>query len=63
MIAAARVILWLAFGYGVLGAVGAVYAADVNGRPSPLRVGAGLVLLAGVAAAGLVATRQRTGAR
>lgn len=54
----ARAFLALAFGYGTLGAILAVYAADVNGRPSLLRVGGALVLLAGVAAAGLHATRR-----
>jgi hypothetical protein len=50
---AAVVALWLAFGYGVLGAIGSVYAADVSGRTSMLRVGAVLVMLAGASAAGL----------
>ncbi|CAN7321815.1 hypothetical protein [Knoellia sp. LjRoot47] len=46
-------VLWLAFGYGVIGAVLSIYVADVHGRQSMLRVGAALVLLAGVSAAGL----------
>lgn len=56
---ALRVILWLVFGYGAFGAVLAVYAADVSGRASWMRVGAGMVLLAAVAAAGLSVTRDR----
>lgn len=47
------VVLWMALGYGVLGAILTVYAADVSGRQSFLRVGAALVLLAGAAAGGL----------
>lgn len=50
----AIVALWVAFGYGVLGAILSVYAADLHGRPSMMRVGAVLVVLAGVSAAGLV---------
>ena len=59
---ALRVVLWLAFGYGALGAVCAVYVADVTGRGSWMRAGAWLVVLAGVAAAGLVQTRRRVAA-
>lgn len=51
------VALWMAFGYGALGAIGSVYAADVSGRPSLLRVGAVLVLLAGASVAGLFRLR------
>ena len=47
------VALWMGFGYGVLGAILTVYAADVSGRQSLLRVGAVLVMLAGASAAGL----------
>ena len=50
---ATAVVLWLAFGYGAIGAILSVYVADTHGRPSMLRVGAALVLLAGVSAAGL----------
>ncbi|MFW5473852.1 hypothetical protein ACOCJ5_11135 [Knoellia sp. CPCC 206450] len=52
------VVLWLAFGYGVFGAILSIYVADTHGRPSMLRVGAVLVLLAGAAAAGLAQTQQ-----
>ena len=55
----ARLVLWGAAGYGVLGAVLAVYAHDVTGRGSWMRVGAGLVLLAGVAVAGLRVSSPR----
>ena len=47
------IVLWLAFGYGAIGAILSVYVADTYGRPSMLRVGAALVLLAGVSAVGL----------
>ncbi|WP_147062099.1 hypothetical protein [Knoellia locipacati] len=50
---ATAVVLWLAFGYGAIGAILSVYIADTYGRPSMLRVGAALVLLAGVSAVGL----------
>ena len=60
MARAAVVVLWLAFGYGVFGAILSVYVADTHGRPSMLRVGAVLVLLAGVAAAGLAQAQQRS---
>ncbi|KRE42403.1 hypothetical protein [Knoellia sp. Soil729] len=56
---AARAILWLAAGYGFLGAILSVYAADVTGRTSMLRVGAGLVILTAVAVSGLFVTRPR----
>lgn len=47
------VALWMAVGYGVIGAVLSIYAADVSGRQSLLRVGAVLVMLAGAACGGL----------
>ena len=53
-------VLWLAFGYGMFGAVLSIYVADIHGRPSMLRVGAVLVLLAGVAAAGLAQAQTRS---
>ncbi|KGN30061.1 hypothetical protein N798_11940 [Knoellia flava TL1] len=53
-------VLWLAFGYGMFGAVLSIYVADIHGRPSMLRVGAVLVLLAGVAAAGLAQVQTRS---
>lgn len=55
----ARGFLLAAFLYGAFGAVLAVYVADVSGRASWMRVGAGMVVLAAVAAAGLSVTRDR----
>lgn len=56
---AARVVLWLAAGYGFLGTILCVYIADTTGRTSMLRVGAALVLLTAVAISGLVVIRPR----
>lgn len=56
---AARLVLWFAAGYGFLGTILCVYAADTTGRTSLLRVGAALVLLTAVAVSGLVVTRPR----
>jgi len=56
---AARAVLWLAAGYGFLGAILCVYAADLTGRTYMLRVGAALVALAAVAVSGLLFTRPK----
>lgn len=60
MARAGQVVLWFAFGYGVIGAILAVYVADTLGRSSMLRVGAVLVMLAGVAAAGIAQSQRQS---
>jgi len=56
---AARAVLWLAAGYGFLGAILCLYVADTTGRTSWMRTGAAMVVLTAVAVSGLVVTRPR----
>jgi hypothetical protein len=56
---AARVILWVAAGYGLFGAIVCVLASAMTGERSLLRTGAGLVVLGAVATVGIASTRQR----